>query len=129
MIWKIKRKVPLVCYIEEQNGILLVEIKNTITSKDFAALSRAIDPYYEAHGEFKGIILHSKKFPYWKGAEARREYMYFVENYHYKFKKVAIGMGGFFPKLLPNLAKRFIKPELKNFGYNNVDAAHDWILL
>ena len=110
------------------NTVLLIEVKNNLSTEDFAALSKVIDPYYEKHKELNGIILNSKKFPYWKGVENRREYISFAQNYHYKTRKVAICMGGFFPKLLPSLARRFIQPELKNFGYKKIDAANHWIL-
>ena len=125
---EIKIRKPITCYFDETKTVLLVEVKNSLSTEDFTILSQVIDPYYKQHKEFNGIIINSKKFPYWKGTESLRAHISFVQNHHYKTKKVAICMGGFFPKLLPKLARRFVQPEVKNFGYNKIDAANHWIL-
>ncbi len=125
---EIKKRKPIVCYFDDSKTVLLVEVTNSLSPEDFATLSGLIDPYYAEHKELNGIIINAKKFPYWNGVAGLRAHIDFVQNHHYKTKKVAICIGGFFPKLLPRLARRFIQPELKNFGYNKIEAAHDWTL-
>lgn len=127
MATEIQAKIPVTCEIEEEQGILLVEINGNLTSEDFAILSGAIDPYYKSHGQFNGIILNSKKFPYWKGNANFKEYVAFARDNHFKFKKVALTMGGFFPKVVRRIAGRYIEAEVNNFGYDKILAAQKWI--
>lgn len=118
----------LFCQFDDHNGVLLLDIKNPLSTSDFEVIDSIIDPFFKARGELKGIIIHSKKFPYWKGARNRREYTEFAGNNHFKFKKVALSMGGFFPKLLLKIAHGRVHPEMKLFKHNRISQAQDWIL-
>lgn len=118
----------LFCQFDDQNGVLLLDIKNPLNTQDFATISSIIDPYFAEHGELRGLILNSKKFPYWSGAANRSEYTNFATNNHYKFKKVALGIGGFFVKIIARIARSHAHPEIKMFKYNQIEKAQDWIL-
>ncbi|MBU6339198.1 MAG: hypothetical protein KGQ36_04405 [Rickettsiales bacterium] len=118
----------LFCQFDEQNGVLLLDVKNNFTDEDFEIISNIIDPYFKEHGELRGIIINSKKFPYWKGAKNRAEYVNFAANNHHKFAKVAFGMSGFFIKVIMGIAKGRVHPEIKLFKYNQIEKAQDWIL-
>lgn len=118
----------LFCQFDEKNGVLLLDIKNSLNSEDFAAIQKIIDPFFESRGELKGVIIHAKKFPYWKGHQNRLEYLNFAKNNHYKFKKAALAMGGFFIKVIIGLAKGRVHPEVMKFKYNQIHQAQHWIL-
>jgi hypothetical protein len=118
----------LFCQFDEQNGILLLDVKSPFTYDDFRTISSIIDPYFAAHGELKGIIINSKKFPYWRDAQNRSEYLNFARDNHHKFKKAALGMGGFFTKIVARIARGRVHPEVKIFKYNQIEAAQSWIL-
>ncbi len=125
---EIRTSNNLFCQFDEDHGVLLLDIKNSFSSQDFETISSIIDPYYEAHGELGGIIINSKKFPYWKGAHNRTEYLNFAQNNHYKFKKAALAMGGFFTKFIARVGRGRVHPEIKIFKYNQIEKAQRWIL-
>lgn len=118
----------LFCQFDEQHGVLLLDVKNPFCAEDFKAISDIIDPYYSSKGELRGLIVNSKKFPHWTSSVNRLEYIEFASNNHHKFKKAALGMGGFFIKILLRIAKSRIHPQVKMFKYQQIDQAQDWIL-
>lgn len=124
---EIEGRTPITYEFDEAQGVLLVEITSNLTNDDFATLSQVIDPYYNKNGELSGIILNSKKFPYWKGNANFKEYVAFARDNHYKFKKVALTMGGFFPKVVRRIAGRYSQAEVNNFGYDKILPAQKWI--
>lgn len=121
-------RIPLSYCLDGPNSLVTVEVRNSLSSEDFAALSCAIDLYYAEHGKLNGIIINAKKFPYWKNLESFKAHIAFVKSHHYKINKVAITMNGLLPKILPKLAKKFIQPEVRNFGYDHIDEAKKWIV-
>ena len=118
----------LFCQFDDHHGVLLLDVKKPFTEEDFRTISSIIDPYFSANGELRGIIINSKKFPYWSSAQTRREYMDFAGNNHHKFKRAALSMGGFFTRIVARIARGRVHPEVKVFKYNQIEKAQDWIL-
>ena len=118
----------LFCQFDELNGILLLDVKNPFSVDDFQTILTIIEPYFATHGELGGVIINSKKFPYWFDTQNRTEYLNFASKNHHKFKKVALGMGGFFTKIVARIARGRIYPEVKIFKYNQIEKAQSWIL-
>ena len=118
----------LFCQFDDHHGVLLLDVKNPFTQEDFEIISNIIDPYFETRGELSGVIINSKKFPYWSSAQNRSEYLNFASNNHHKFKKAALNMGGFFTKIVARIARGRVHPEIKIFKYNQISEAQDWIL-
>ncbi len=118
----------LFCQFDEQNGVLLLDVKNPFSEEDFATIAGIIDPFFEERGELAGIIINSKKFPYWRGAANRTQYLSFAQNNHYKFKKATFNMGGFFIKVVIAVARSRTRVEVKTFKYNQIEKAQSWIL-
>lgn len=119
----------LFCQFDDHYGVLLLDVKNPFNSKDFETISEIIDPYFKQHGGLKGVIIHAKKFPYWKDSRNREEYLNFAKDNHYKFDKAALAMGGFFPRIVAKLAKGRVYPKVKTFKYKQIEKAQDWIFL
>ncbi len=118
----------LFCQFDEQNGILLLDVKNPFSADDFETISSIIDPYFTTHGELKGIIINSKKFPYWSNSQNRTEYLNFARDNHHKFQKAALGMGGFFTKIVARIARGRVHPEVRIFKHGQIEEAQNWIL-
>ncbi len=118
----------LFCQFDDHHGVLFLDVKNPFTQDDFKAISTVIDPYFTAHGELKGVIINSKKFPYWASAINRAEYLNFASDNHHKFQKAALVMGGFFTKIVARIARGRVHPEIKIFKYQQIQKAQDWIL-
>ncbi len=121
-------KNGLFCQFDDHYGVLLLDAKNPFSADDFRAISNIINPYCAERGELRGVIIHSKKFPYWSDAQNRKEYLDFARENHHKFKKAALGMGGFFPKIIAKIAKGRVHPEIKIFKYKQIEEAQEWIL-
>lgn len=119
----------LFCQFDAHHGVLLLDVKNPFSEEDFVAIENIIEPYFAEHGELKGVIINSKKFPYWTDAKNRAQYLNFAGNHHQKFAKAALGMGGFFTKIVARIAKGRVHPEVRIFKYNQIEKAQDWILL
>jgi hypothetical protein len=119
----------LFCQFDDQHGVLLLDVKSPFTEDDFVNIGNIIDPYFLAHGELKGIIINSKKFPYWSSPYNRQEYVNFAKNNHHKFQKAALGIGGVFVHIIAKIARGRVHPTVKVFKYNKIDKAQDWILL
>lgn len=118
----------LFCQFDDHYGVLLLDVKNPFNAEDFETIAEMINPYFKEHGKLKGVIIHAKKFPYWKGYKNRQEYLNFVIVNHRKFEKAALAMGGFFTRIIAQLAKGRVHPEVKTFRYRQIEKAQDWIL-
>jgi len=125
---EVRTRNELLCQFDDHHGVILLDVKNPFSEEDFQAISSLIDPYFAEHGELKGIIINSKKFPYWTSAKNRAEYLNFASNNHHKFQKAALGMGGFFTKIVARIARNKVHPEVKIFKFNQIEKAQDWIL-
>lgn len=118
----------LFCQFDDYHGVLFLDVKNSFTQEDFALISSIIDPYFQDKGELKGVIINSKKFPYWSDSQNRLQYIEFAANNHHKFKKAALSMNGIFTKIVARIAKGRAHPEVKVFKYGQVEQAQDWII-
>lgn len=118
----------LFCQFDEENGVLLLDVKNAFTAEDFIEIENIINPFFEAKGELGGVIINSKKFPYWQDSKNRSEYFHFAQNNHYKFKKAAFSMGGFFIKIVARFARNRAHPQIKTFKYGQIEQAQEWVL-
>ncbi len=112
---------------DEDTKLLLIEPDGNFKDIDFEVLGSFINQHYQLSGELPGVILNSKKFPYWKGVLNFRQYLSFAANNHYKFKKVAMTMNGFLVKVVLSMARGRAHPEIKIFPYNKISAACDWL--
>lgn len=118
----------LFCQFDDQHGVLLLDVKKPFSQSDFETIASIIDPYFAEHGELRGVILNAKKFPRWSNRHNRSEYINFAGNNHYKFKKAAFAMGGFFTKIIARMGRERVHPEIKIFKYNKISEAQDWVL-
>ncbi len=118
----------LFCQFDEVHGVLLLDVKKSFNEDDFETISEIIDPYFAEHGELRGVIINSKKFPYWSSPLNRSQYLDFAGENHYKFKKAALVMGGFFTKIVARVARGRVHPQVKIFKYQQIQKAQHWIL-
>lgn len=125
---EVKTINDLFCQFDDKNGVLLLDVKKPFTADDFENIDAIVEPYYKEHGELKGVIINSPKFPYWSDAKNRAQYLAFARNNHEKFKKAALGMNGFFVKIVARIARGRVHPQLKLFKYNEIAEAQSWIL-
>lgn len=126
--WLVSSRNNLTCNLDQKNSLATVEIKDSLAAEDFKILSQTVDPWIKNSGELKGLIIHVKKFPLWENIFGFTSHFSFIKNHHKKIKKLAIVADGALPNVMPKLAGHFIKAEIKNFNYDQLEEAKNWIL-
>ncbi len=113
--------------IIRDQGIVIIEPLSSLQQKDFEALTKDIDEYIKAHSSVNGIIIHARSFPGWENIGAFMHHFRFVKDHHKKVKRVAVLTNSLFLTVMPSIAKLFVSPSIKHFGYDQVDDAKQWI--
>lgn len=107
-------------------GVLVVEAHGPLRREDFDALAAAVDPWIEAHGELRGLVVHARAFPGWENLGSFFRHLRFVRDHHRRVRRVAVCAGGTLAALAPRLTEHFVKAEIRHFGYDDLEAAIAW---
>lgn len=107
-------------------GVIVVEISETLRPQDFDALSATADQWIQAHGSLAGLVLHAHHFPGWENLAGLIKHVRFVRDHHEKIKRIAISSDAPLASLTPRVAEHFVEAEIKNFGYEKLDDAIGW---
>jgi hypothetical protein len=114
--------------LDEAAGIAILEPDGELSESDFVAAAKIIDPYLDKSDELKGILIHVKSFPGWDSFASLIAHLKFVRAHHRKVARVAFAtdspIGGF----AEDIASHFVNAEIKNFDFNELEAARKWIL-
>jgi len=108
-------------------GILVVEPKGTLEAADFAALTRAVDPYIEANGKLRGLLIQSESFPGWGDFGALVSHLGFIRDHHRDIERVAAVTDSAFLSIAPRIASHFVKAEVRHFEFSEREAALQWL--
>ena len=111
----------------KDEGILIIEPVSTLQTSDFDALSAIVDPYIEQNGKLDGLIIHAKSFPGWTDFTSLLSHIRFVKDHHSLISKVAAVADDGIVAVMPAIADRFVKADVKHFGYDDLNSAIDWI--
>jgi SpoIIAA-like len=107
-------------------GVLIVEPKGALKAEDFDAVALAVDPWIEAHGALRGLVVHAREFPGWENFGSFLRHLRFVRDHHRKVRRVALAADGKVAELIPKLADHFVNAELKQFAYDQFENAIAW---
>ena len=107
-------------------GVLVVEPKRPLRAEDFDALAMMVDPWIEAHGELRGLVVHAREFPGWETLGAFFRHLRFIRDHHRKVRRIALAAGGKLADVAPGLAEHFVAAEIKHFDYDDLDGAIAW---
>ena len=110
-----------------ENSYCLVEPQGPLTKEDFAEIARQVDPVIESEGELNGLIIKTRKFPGWQTLSDVVEHFRFVKNHHANIEKVALVTDAKVAGLLPAVINHFVKAEVKQFDYDEYNAAVKWV--
>ena len=113
--------------LDERCGVLNIEVRAPVSSLLMEVLTHTVDEYLERKGELKGLVIHAKRFPGWEDLGSMISHISFVKNHHKKIKRVALVIDGSLAKIAENLAKQFVKAEVKHFDYKELDDANEWV--
>ena len=113
--------------LDENAGVLTVRPEGKLETRDFQALSEAIDPFIEEKGKLNGVIIVTERFPGWEDFDGMIEHMRFVRNHHRKIARVVIVTNSKIADVAESLGKHFIKASIKHFSFKELESAKSWM--
>jgi len=109
------------------SGILVVQPSGPITSDDFSAIQVQVDPWLEAGGKLKGMLIDAPEFPGWKDFAGFRSHLRFVMDHHREIPRVAVVSNDEFLSALPKLARHFVKADFRRYDAGETAEAISWL--
>jgi hypothetical protein len=111
----------------ESKGIVVVEPKDPLDEADFIDLTKLVDVYLKTNRKLNGIIIRAEEFPGWKSFGSFVKHIRFVRDHHRQIEKVALVTDSFIGKIVPFLSGHFVSAEIKNFPFEAIGDATEWI--
>lgn len=108
-------------------GILILRPQGPLQADDFTSLATVVDPYLEEHGKLRGIMVDAQSFPGWDSFAALVSHLEFVRDHHPLIGKIAAVSDSPVLSLAPQLAKHFVKAEIRHFNAKDRQAALAWL--
>ena len=108
-------------------GLLVIRPRGPLQAYDFTALATVVDPYIEAHGMLRGIMLEASSFPGWDSFAALVSHLRFVRDHHRLVLKIAAVSDSPVVSIAPQLASHFVKAEIRHFPLKDRDAPLAWL--
>ena len=116
------------CNLDKTHAILHVKPDAAFEQSDFQKMAEEVDPFLEAHGELRGLLIEVPKFPGWENFEAMVAHFRFVRDHHKRIEKVAIVTDSVMGDFAQHVGSHFVAAEIKHFPAGEVEAARAWIL-
>jgi len=113
--------------IEEEEGIVLIELSGAITRADLEALTRDVDGYLARKGAIRGLIVHTRSFPRWQDLSSFLKDMRFVLAHQSRILRVASVTNSPLLMLVHGIMRHLFSAEIRHFPYGDVEAARKWI--
>ncbi|CAH1672434.1 STAS/SEC14 domain-containing protein [Hyphomicrobiales bacterium] len=111
----------------EDEGIVTLTPHGPLRKADFERLSGIVDPYINAEGSLKGLMVDAASFPGWDGIGALMSHLEFVMGHHSKVERVAIVSDSELLKFAPHVAKHFVAADIRRFPANEKAGALAWL--
>ena len=108
-------------------GLLILRPHGPLQASDFTSLATVVDPYIEAHGELRGIMVEASSFPGWDSFAALVTHLRFVRDHHRFVGKIAAVSDSPLLSIAPQLARHFVKAEVRHFNANERATALVWL--
>ena len=106
-----------------EEGVVEVLPSGALKAVDFEQLAALVDPFIEAKGELKGLMIVAERFPGCDSLGALIEHVRFVREHQKLIRRVATVSDGATLTILPLLAKHFVKAEVRHFPFAERDTA------
>jgi hypothetical protein len=114
--------------LDSAQSILYVRPMSALEKSDFVKLAEEVDPYIEASGGLRGLIIVAPAFPGWDGVGALINHVRFVRDHHRRIEKVAVVTDSPIGNLTEHLASHFVSAQIKHFSATGVEGARRWIV-
>jgi hypothetical protein len=114
--------------LDQENGLLEVEIAAPLSSLNFEVMTGAVDSYIEKNGRLNGLLIHTKRFPGWEDFGSFISHIEFIKSHHQKIKKVALVTNSKLANIIPSLSQHFVNADIENFSFEELSEAKKWIM-
>jgi hypothetical protein len=108
-------------------GVLSAFPTGALSEMDFVRLAGLVDPFIESDGRLKGLMIIAEHFPGWSDFAALAAHLRFVREHHREILRVAVVTDSTLLELLPSLARHFVQAEVRQFPFEQRDAAFAWL--
>ncbi len=108
-------------------GILILSPQGPLQADDFTSLASVVDPYIEEHGSLRGIMADAQSFPGWDSFAALVSHLRFVRDHHRLVGKIAAVSDSPILSAAPQLAKHFVKANVRHFSAGERATALAWL--
>ena len=113
--------------LRKDEGIIILTPTGALEASDFEAVARAIDPYIEARGDLRGVMIDAEAFPGWNDFGAFISHMRFIRDHHRHIRKVAAVSDSAFLTIAPRIATHFVNAEVRHFERADRETALAWL--
>lgn len=117
----------MITYRLSDSGILTIQPSGPLSADDFSALQNEVDPWLEAGGKLRGLLIDAPDFPGWKDLAGLRSHLRFVKDHHREVPRIAVVSDSRFLNALPKLARHFVKAEFRRFDAGETAEAMNWL--
>jgi SpoIIAA-like len=114
--------------LDTAQSILYVHPKSALAEADFVKLAEKVDPYIEASGGLRGLIIEAPAFPGWESFGALVAHVRFVRDHHRRIGKIALVTDSAIGNVAEHLASHFVAAQIKHFSAAEIGAAQQWII-
>lgn len=114
--------------LDKKDAMVMLEPYGTLCKDDFDIAVKIIDPFIQKHGKLDGLIIYTESFPGWEDFAALSRHITFVKKHHQKIKRLAFVTNSSVGSVAETIASYFVKAEIKNFTFEQLDEAKSWIL-
>lgn len=111
----------------KDEGILVVRPQAALEAADFEALAKEVDPYIEAHGRLRGLVVEAQSFPGWSDFAALLSHFRFVRDHHRFIARVAAVSDSPLLTIGPRIASHFVAAEVRHFSWADREQALAWV--
>lgn len=113
--------------IDLQPNYCLIEPQGPLSREDFDAIAARVDPLIEDGQRLPGLVIRTRDFPGWEGFGDFVAHLRFVRAHHRALDRVALVTDAGLARIVPALARHFVSAEIKQFDFDDFDAALVWI--
>jgi hypothetical protein len=111
----------------QDEGILIIRPTGSLEAADFQKIAQEVDPYIQANGKLRGVMVDAESFPGWKDFGALFAHLRFVKDHHRNIKKIAAVSDSGFLAIAPKIASHFVQADVRHFAHSQRDEAMNWL--
>ena len=114
--------------LHADESLLHVRPTGPLHEADFRDLAAAVDPYIEANGVLRGLLLELPEFPGWADLSGMISHFRFARDHHKKVQRIAVVTDSAVGEFGEHVASHFVDAEIRHFPADAMPEARSWLL-